>query len=998
LNELIKQFVAWVQTQFGVKPQKLFSDNERTLGNAYIHEMDSGGMEILHSAPYIDAQKGFIERAGRTIIEMARSMRIAARMPEKLWPQLFQTAAYLHNRRPRKELVKNDEGKEIWIWITPYEKLYGKKPSVANLRVYGCRAYVTFHKEKIPKSKKLDPRAWVGYLVGYTASNIWKIWNPLKGTITEERDVTFDEDKVFDPYQPFHADAIRISDLPTPPIEINELLDIDDLPSLVGGADELDEVAEARGVNEDRSELSEIPNVESGEPKEASGKAAAETPERQLPTPEATPIQNDYPVNSIEQDIDVTPRPVRVNTQYGIPGGWIDSPQRDTTSIRLDLQTPRSPTRITDSPEPTTPIRLTDTLPESPLRLDQEGEDDTYSPSRQLMEEVQRMSIDPDFPDDDVEEIPRRPKYSVSADFSEENIIEGKRTRRPRVYAGFTAEEWVDGLQRYHSVFSAFAAGMERGLIPLSNEPKKRLHRNEMPPPPENWKAMQKHPLKELFQAAAELEHIALVARGTFKKVWRPTGKQIIPLKWVFTYKFDQDGYLIKAKARICVRGDLQQMTREDTAATTLAARTFRTLMAIAAAFDLDIRQIDALNAFVNSEIDEEVYTWMADGFSESGYVYQLQRAHYGLRRSPRLWQQELTQTLEELGLKRIDTDTCLYTDDKVVIMVFVDDILILYRPEHRRYADDLIRRMQAKYEFRDLGEGGSFLNIKITRDRSKRKLWLSQRAYIDKIVARYHLEATGRKPSTPSDGKILRPYDGTASAAEIHHYQSKVGSTIYPAVITRLDIAKIVSELARYLTNPGPEHFDAINRVILYLAATADYALEYGGSLMASLFLIASDAAFADHSDRKSSEGYLVKLFGAAVDWRAGKQRTVTTSTTEAELLALSEAAKNVFWWKRLFLDIGFDPEHEISILCDNKQTVGLLRNQEPVIRTKLRHVDIHQHWLRQEVQNGQISVDWIETARMPADGLTKMLPRNKHQEFCKMVGLVNQSGATID
>jgi hypothetical protein len=147
------------------------------------------------------------------------------------------------------------------------------------------------------------------------------------------------------------------------------------LPSLVGSADELDEVAEAQGVNEDRSELSKIPNVESG-------KAAAETLERQLPTPKATPIQNDYPVNSIKQDIDVTPHPVQVNTQYGIPGGWIDSPQRDTTSIQLDLQTPRSPMRITDSPEPTTPIQLTDTLPESPLQLDQEGEDDIYSPSR----------------------------------------------------------------------------------------------------------------------------------------------------------------------------------------------------------------------------------------------------------------------------------------------------------------------------------------------------------------------------------------------------------------------------------------------------------------------------------------------------------------------------------------------------------------------------------------------------------------------------------------
>jgi len=88
--------------------------------------------------------------------------------------------------------------------------------------------------------------------------------------------------------------------------------------------------------------------------------------------------------------------------------------------------------------------------------------------------------------------------------------------------------------------------------------------------------------------------------------------------------------------------------------------------------------------------------------------------------------------------------------------MVFVDDILILYRPEHRKYADNLIRQLQSRYEFHDLGEGDSFLNIRITRDRAQRKLWLSQRAYIDKIVAQYHLEATGRTPRTPLDGKIL--------------------------------------------------------------------------------------------------------------------------------------------------------------------------------------------------------------------------------------------------
>jgi hypothetical protein len=72
-------------------------------------------------------------------------------------------------------------------------------------------------------------------------------------------------------------------------------------------------------------------------------------------------------------------------------------------------------------------------------------------------------------------------------------------------------------------------------------------------------------------------------------------------------------------------------MTHNNTTAATLAARTFRTLIAIAAVFDLDIRQIDAVNAFVNSKLDKEVYTYIAEGFSEYSYIYQLKRALYGL-------------------------------------------------------------------------------------------------------------------------------------------------------------------------------------------------------------------------------------------------------------------------------------------------------------------------------------------------------------------------------
>ena len=103
------------------------------------------------------------------------------------------------------------------------------------------------------------------------------------------------------------------------------------------------------------------------------------------------------------------------------------------------------------------------------------------------------------------------------------------------------------------------------------------------------------------------------------------------------------------------------------------------------------------------------------------------------------------------------------------------------------------------------------------------------------------------------------------------------------------------------------------------------------------------------------------------------------------------SRAGKQLFWWKRLFDAIGFDPEHELSIKCDNKQTIDLLTNEESRFKTKLRHIDIHHHWLRQEVQANRVNIEWCPTAKMPADGFTKQLTRQKHKEFVRMLGLAD-------
>ncbi len=129
--------------------------------------------------------------------------------------------------------------------------------------------------------------------------------------------------------------------------------------------------------------------------------------------------------------------------------------------------------------------------------------------------------------------------------------------------------------------------------------------------------------------------------------------------------------------------------------------------------------------------------------------------------------------------------------------------------------------------------------------------------------------------------------------------YQKKTGSALFTAITTQPDVAFAVARLTRYNHNPGEAHHKAIDRVIQYLYSTRDRAIRLGDSAAGvRSFIIASDASFADNRvDRKSSQEYIMTLFRGPIAWRANKQDTVTTSSTEAELLALSQTAKEAIY-----------------------------------------------------------------------------------------------------
>lgn len=586
----------------------------------------------------------------------------------------------------------------------------------------------------------------------------------------------------------------------------------------------------------------------------------------------------------------------------------------------------------------------------------------------------------------------KKPKHWSNTTIDEANIQpEGTtRTRKPNPLRGFN---------HFTALEDAAAGGMRTfyGAFATSMTKEKRPHRDDLLAEPRFYHQMLKHAEAAGFLRAIDVEIKALQSKQTWKEVpWnhaKEAEKTPIPTTWVFKYKFDNEGYLIKHKARLCARGDLQQ-TEQDVYAATLAIRVFRALMAIVTAFGLSTRQYDAVNAFANSDIDEPTYCKPPDGWKGTRNVLLLLlKALYGLKQSPALWYRHLSATLNQLGLEQVPGIECLFTCDYMILFFFVDDIAVMYYPQYSKQVDAFEKKLFETYEMRNIGEVEWFLNIRITRDQEHQMTSLCQDSYIDKLIGKFNVDITKKAPGSPIANHIpMLKNEDIATPQEIHIYQQKVGSVNFAAITTRPDVAAAASKLAEYLTNPSKHHTEQANRTLEYLAHTKSYAIVYNGqaSNAGTVFMGSSDASFADDLDtRQSSNGYCFKLFDGLIDWKATKQKTVTTSSTEAELLAMSMTANTKIWWDRFFDSIDMKMGGPTHIECDNRQTIRAFTASGAKLTTKLRHVDIHRHWLRQEVQKGTITIQWTPTTSILADGFTKALPPQKQKDFVKLIGL---------
>ena len=518
---------------------------------------------------------------------------------------------------------------------------------------------------------------------------------------------------------------------------------------------------------------------------------------------------------------------------------------------------------------------------------------------------------------------------------------------------------------------------------------------------PSTYAEAMSHPDAEQWKAACAEELLAFTKAELYDEVERPRGRKVIDCKWVFKIKHGPDGEIVKYKARLVAKGftQVEGIDYTETFAPVTKFSSIRILLALAAKHDLEIHQMDIKSAFLNGDLEEEIFMEAPPGFREDKTtVWKLWKSLYGLKQASREWYKKIRELFEDLGYTRNSADHGVFfkhdSDGHLIIVaLYVDDMLIFTKDNAT--AEHVKSELGVSYEMTDLGPAHWILGMEITRDRARRTISLSQRQYIQDILEKFG-QANARPISTPMAANSKLPKLDAPDFDE-KLYQSALGCLMYLMLGTRPDLAFSVGALSKHASCPGKEHWTALMRVYKYLRGDPDRSLVFDGSTSCpegGNLIGFSDADWAgDVNDRRSISGYTFLLSNAAVSWQSKKQTSVAQSSTEAEYIALASATKEALW-VRTFLSEMYGSTFDAPggpgtlILVDNQSAMALAKNSTFHDRTK--HIAVRHHFIRDEIEERRIRVEYVPTGDQVADVLMKALAREKHSRFTEDMGVL--------
>ena len=508
---------------------------------------------------------------------------------------------------------------------------------------------------------------------------------------------------------------------------------------------------------------------------------------------------------------------------------------------------------------------------------------------------------------------------------------------------------------------------------------------------PTSYKEVQNMSAKdaEPWLNAMKSELNSLKQNETWELVPQEPGMKLVDSRWIFKAKTDKHGKVVRHKARLVARGfsQIPDQDYHETYSPTVRFESVRLLMKLAAEEGMTISHHDVNTAFLYGVLDENIYMQPPDGVQvKQGMVCKLKKSLYGLKQSSRCWYTKLTEILFSLGFEQGKADSCVFVKEhkqqKLYCIFYVDDLLFFWK--NVNIYKDTLTKLQKHFDMKDLGDVTNYLSLEVERN-DKGDVLLHQTCKINDLVQKLRLTE-----SNAVDTPMVTGYQQDTTATmfpDVTLFRSILGKLSFIARCTRPDIAISVNLLSRYSNNPTVQDFKALKRIVNYLKGTMHYRLRLSSQKSGGLEIY-TDASFgSDAVDGKSTSGICYMYNQCVFDWACKKQATVSLSSCEAELNALTHSLMDIEWLLQLCQDIRLKVTCPVNVYQDSKSCIALIHSEGCKQRTK--HLQIKLQRARECIQKNVVKVSYVPGKEIPADVLTKAVNKEQLGIYVKQLQL---------
>ena len=505
---------------------------------------------------------------------------------------------------------------------------------------------------------------------------------------------------------------------------------------------------------------------------------------------------------------------------------------------------------------------------------------------------------------------------------------------------------------------------------------------------------------KEQTSASIRKEVRGLIDKNVFSVISSSIdlrGKEVIPMSLFLTMK--RDGTL---KSRVVAGGHRQRFyDMSKTSSPAVSNQGLFSTISIGATEKRKFMTMDINQAYLRADIDEEIYMWIDKNvaaeiiaiqpeqkvfLTEGGkLLVKLNKALYGLVQSGKLWYEKVSSWLISRGFVANKMDPCIFNRVKMdgghqlTIALYVDDLLVTCVSQ--TLLNEFRREIEEEYELSSVscGEKVEYLGIKINTS-SGNYAELTMEGFIEDLLKENSVSGTSRVPASLSLFEI-DDSECRLEKEEAERFHSVVASLLYLSLKIRPELLVAVTFLCSRVDKSTKQDMRKLYKVLNYLNFTKHLGCRLGDSDGTIGLHVYCDASFAVHPDAKSVGGIYASLGTGPIWCKCGKQKLVSRSSTEAELIALSDGVSLALWAKSFLEEQGYKVRGELYE--DNQSTMKLAENGRSQ-SDRTRHINIRYYFIKQYLENGELNLNYCPTLSMIADALTKPL-QGKQFEFLR-------------